>query len=729
MIIYDETTGLIGLHTRHTTYQMKADARGVLLHTYYGPRIGQDDLSRLIRPADRGFSANPADAGGDRRYYLDTLPQEYPCAGGGDMRVPALEVAFADGSAAPDLRFVGLERREGKYALPGLPAFHGEGWETLVVRLADEANGLRAELYYGVAEEHDLITRAVRFVNAGGGPVRLERAMSLCLELPEGDMDLVTFDGAYGMERVPHRGTLRPGVQSVGSVRGASSHQHNPFVVLCRPDTGEDHGLCYGAMLLYSGSFLAEAERDQFDTARLVLGIHPRRFSWTLAPGESFTAPEAALVCSGEGFGPMSRRLHRAIRECLVRDPYAGRRRPVLINSWEAAYFRFDADTLLSMAEAAAALGVELFVLDDGWFGERDCDRRALGDWWVNEKKLPGGLTALAERVRALGMRFGLWIEPEMISEDSDLYRAHPDWALGPAEKPRSRSRDQLVLDFSRADVREHVFQALRAVIDGADVDYIKWDMNRSLTEVWSASLPADRQGEVYHRYVLGVYELLERFRQTWPDMLIEGCAGGGGRFDAGMLYYVPQIWCSDNSDPIDRLFIQGGTSFAYPPSAMAAHVAPVPNALNGRVASLQTRGTVAMAGAFGYELDPRSLTPEERETVRRQVETYKQRWQLVYQGDYYRLTDFFRPGPYVAWAMVSPDRSRALACLVYTQNRAAGPLRTLCLKGLDPEKRYRVDGGGIWGGAALMAAGYPLPPQTGDYDSVTLYLEAVKGG
>ena len=726
MIVYCEQTGLISLHTRRTTYQMKADSRGVLLHTYYGPRIGQDDMSRLIRPMDRGFSANPADAGEDRCYSLDTLPCEYPCAGGGDMRVPALEAEFADGAAAPDLRFAGCQQRPGKYALPGLPAFHGEDWETLTVRLEDVSAGLSAELLYGVQEEYDLITRAVRIVNTGRGPVTLRRVMSLALDMPEAELDLVTLSGAYAMERMPRRAALRPGVQGVGSVRGTSSHQHDPFVVLCEPGAGEEHGRCYGAMLLYSGNFLAEAERSQYETARLVLGVHPRRFSWTLAPGESFTAPEAALLCSPDGLGPMSRRLHRAIRNCLVRDPYAGRRRPILINSWEAAYYDFDADSLVSMAASAAELGVELFVVDDGWFGRRNSDRCALGDWYINEEKLPGGLAALGERIRALGMKLGLWIEPEMVSEDSDLYRAHPDWALGYVERPRSHSRSQLVLDFSRAEVRDCIFQQLRAVIDSAKVDYIKWDMNRSLTEVWSASLPPERQGEVYHRYVLGVYELLERFRRTWPDMLIEGCSGGGGRFDAGMLYYTPQIWCSDNNDPIDRLLIQGSTSLAYPPCTMGAHVAPVPNYLTGRVTSLEVRGTVAMAGVFGFELDPRTLTAEEKETVRRQVEAYKQRWELTYEGGYYRLTDLFRPGPYVAWAMVSPDKTLALASVVYTQNRAAQPVRALCLRGLDPEKRYRVNGGAErWGGAALMAGGFPLPPQRGDYDCLTLFLEA----
>ncbi len=729
MIRIDEEKRLFDLCTRHTAYQMKADGYGVLLHTYYGPLSGLDgDMSRLIGRADRGFSPNPPDAGEDRTYSLDTLPQEYPGWGTGDLRLPCIQVELADGSAVADLRFTGFERQAGKYALDGLPAFHGEGWETLVIRMEDPVSHLRAALYYAVQEEYDLITRAVRVDNAGASPVRLRQAASACLDLQRADMDLITFDGCHMMERAPSRGALRPGVQAVGSVRGTSSHQHNPFVILCEPGADEDGGLCYGAMLVYSGNFEAAVERSQFETARLVLGINPRGSCFSLAPGEGFTAPEAALICSPDGLGPMSRRLHKAIRNCLVRDPWAGRRRPILLNSWEAAYFDFDAEKLLSIAGEAAALGVELFVLDDGWFGHRDSDDSSLGDWYAYEKKLPGGLKALAGKINDLGMDFGIWIEPEMVSQDSGLYRAHPDWVLAPAGRDPVRGRGQLVLDFTRQDVRDCVFDQLAAALEGVKLAYIKWDMNRSLTGAWSAALSADRQGEVYHRYVLGVYELLERVRAAWPEALIEGCSGGGGRFDAGMLYYTPQIWCSDNNDAIDRLRIQYGTSFAYPVSAMGAHVAPSPSHGNGRVTPIMTRGVVALSGTFGYELDPRTLTDGEKQAVRELNGIYKARWELLHNGDYYRLTDPFRNGPYTAWEQVSPDRDTALVSVVFTACRANHPFYALRLKGLDPAARYRVDGVETYTGGALMAAGLPLPMPWGDYGALLYCLERVNG-
>ena len=473
--------------------------------------------------------------------------------------------------------------------------------------------------------------------------------------------------------------------RSVGSVRGTSSHQHNPFVVLCERDAGEDHGLCFGAALLYSGSFLAAVERSQFEDARLVMGIHPHHFRWALGPGEHFTAPEAALICSPDGLTPMTHRFHRAMRERLIRDPYAGRRRPVLINNWEATEFDFDAERLVDIAREGAALGMELFVLDDGWFGKRDTDLSGLGDWDVNERKLPGGLEALAPRIEALGLGFGLWIEPEMVSADSGLYRAHPDWALGAPGRPQTTGRSQLVLDFSRQEVRDHVYAAMRRVLDSARITYLKWDMNRSLSDVWSAALPAARQGEVFHRYVLGVYDILERLRRDYPDLLIEGCSGGGGRFDAGMLYYTPQIWCSDNTDAVDRLRIQCGTAFCYPVSTIGAHVSAVPNGQTGRDTPMETRGVVAMCGTFGYEMDLGRCSREEKETVREQVETYKRRAALIAGGDYYRLTDPFQDPPFTAWAIVASDKREALVSLVTGSARAAQPFPVLRLRGLDP--------------------------------------------
>lgn len=725
MIVHNKESKLFTLHTRCTTYQMKVDDYGVLLHTYYGPRVGEADLSCLIRFADRGFSPNPGEAGHCRTYSLDTLPQEYSTCGAGDFRLPSIELELPDGSHVTDLRCTGHELRKGKYALEGLPAFFGEGGETLVLYLEDTAAQIGVELYYGVFEKYDLITRAARIVNRGTQPVKLLQAASLCLDFMRSDLDLVTFDGRHAMERCPSRAPLRPGVQSVDSVRGTSSHQHNPFLVLCDQDAGEDHGLCYGAMLLYSGNFQGAVERSQFENSRLVMGIHPYHFSWTLQPGQAFTTPEAALICSPTGFAPMSHQFHRAIREHLRRDNRPGRK-PVLVNSWEAAYFDFDSEKLVELARQAAPLGIELLVMDDGWFGTRDSDQGGLGDWWVNQNKLPGGLEALVPRINQLGMDFGLWIEPEMVSEDSQLYQDHPDWILCTPGRAHTRGRSQLVLDFTRREVRDHIYSALGKVLSSANITYLKWDMNRSLSQVWSADLPAQRQGEVYHRYVLGVYELLERFHRDYPHILIEGCSGGGGRFDGGMLYYTPQIWCSDNTDAVDRLTIQCGTSFCYPACCVGAHVSAVPNEINRRLTPLQTRGVVAMAGTFGYEMDLGKTTQEEKELIALQVRQYKDWWELMDQGDYYRLSDSFHPTPYTAWSFVSPDKKRALVSLVTGPTQAAPPFLTLHLRGLDPTLTYRVNGEAVYPGDVLMNAGYPLPMLLGDYQSLQLLLEAL---
>ncbi|MBM6870956.1 alpha-galactosidase [Pseudoflavonifractor phocaeensis] len=712
MIRFDERQKTITLHTQRSSYQMKLDGTGVLLHTYYGPRLRGGDISYLIQTEDRGFSPNPDEAGTDRTYSLDTLPQEYSSSGVGDFRIPSLEADCADGSHTVDLRYVRHTIRDGKYALEGLPAFYdGEGVQaqTLEVTLLDRCSGLEVTLLYGVLEEYDLITRAVRIRNGGPSALRLDRVASVCLDFPAGTPDLITMGGAYGREREPVRMPLTQGVHTVGSIRGTSSHQQNPFMVLCGHDTTEDAGCCWGLALVYSGNFQASAEYTQFHETRLTMGIHPFHFSWTLEPGQQFTAPEAAMIFSDRGLGQMSRQFHRAIRSHLCRGPWKESRRPILINNWEATLFHFDADKIVSIAEAASKVGLEMMVMDDGWFGKRDSDFSGLGDWNVNEKKLPGGLAPLARRINDLGMKFGLWVEPEMISEDSDLYRAHPDWAFRVPGRPVTRGRFQLVLDLTRKEVREYVTRNLRATLKSANIEYVKWDMNRSLTDVWSCKLPANRQGELYHRFVLAVYEILETIHREFPNLLIEGCSGGGGRFDCGMLYYTPQIWCSDNTDAIDRLRIQYGTSFCYPCSAVGAHVSAVPNCLTNRSTPMHTRGVVAAAGTFGYELDLNEISGEELEEVRRQIDHFKRCWDVVMKGDYYRLSDPFSDAPFQAWMHVSPEGDRALVGVVMGTVHA-NPIRPrLCLKGLDPAADYRINGE-IYGGDQLMYAGLPLP-------------------
>lgn len=728
MIVHDEQNQLFTLCTNNTVYQMKVDHYKVLLHTYYGSSIEKSDLSDLIQYADYSFSPNPNEAGMDRTYSLDVMPQEYSTYGVGDFRLPSIEFELPNGSCSSDLRYVGYDLRKGKYNLSDLPAFYGseEDAETLVLYLEDSAAHATVELYFGVFEDIDLITRAVRVVNNGRESIRLCRCASLCLDFLRSDMDFITFNGHHLMERCFDRGSLRSGIQSVGSMRGASSHQHNPFIMLCDQNADEDTGMCYGVMLLYSGNFEASVECSQYECSRLVMGINPSHFCWTLEPDQAFTSPEAALVCSPVGFGQMSRQFHRAIIDHLLRDPYRYGRKPVLINNWEATYFDFTTDKLVNIAQEASDIGIELFVMDDGWFGKRNDDNSGLGDWWVNEAKLPGGLENLVTRINDMGMAFGIWIEPEMVNEDSNLYREHPDWVLRIPGRAPARGRGQLVLDFSREEIRDYIYNQLHAVFSSVPIAYIKWDMNRSLTDVWSAALPAQRQGEVYHRYVLGVYDLLERIRRDYPQILIEGCCGGGGRFDGGMLYYTPQIWCSDDSDAIDRLRIQYGTSFCYPPCTMGAHVSVVPNEQNGRITPLKARGIVAMSGAFGYEMDLSKCTEEEKDEIRQQVKTYKTHYELIHRGDYYRLSNPFEGDIFTAWEHVSIDKREALVSLVFGSKRPVSPFHRLYFKGLDPTQMYQADyGEKYYSGSTLMQAGYPLPAVREDYQSIQIYLKA----
>ena len=743
MAVYaDRESRVFTLQTKNTTYQMKADDKDVFLHTYYGEKTDNSDKSYLIRCADRGFSGNPYEVGTfDRSYSLDMLPQEYSCFGTGDYRISALRVRQADGSRAAELRYAGCETRKGKYAIPGLPAAYGaqEEADTLEVILKDEACGIEVRLLYGVFEKKDVITRAVRITNRSERPVVLEKAASLCLDWQQGEFDWLTFYGRHAMERNVQRTGIAHGVQSVGSVRGASSHHYNPFAVLCEKGTDETKGLCYGFSFMYSGEFLIEAEKDQADQTRFVCGIHPDDFDWTLNPGESFDTPEVLMSCSAEGFGGMSRNLHDLIRENVCRGEWKHKRRPILINNWEGTYFDFTGDKLVSIAEEAAKLGVELFVMDDGWFGKRDSDNSGLGDWYPNEEKLGCTLKELGERIEALGMKFGIWFEPECISEDSDLYRAHPDWAVQiPGRKP-NLSRNQLILDFSREDVQEYIIERLAAVLDSAPISYVKWDFNRSICDKFSANLSAGRQGEMAHRFVLGLYRVLEELLERYPHLLLEGCSGGGGRFDTGMLYYSPQIWCSDDTDAIERLQIQYGTSFAYPVNTMGAHVSAVPNHQTGRVTPIATRACVAMAGTFGYELDVNKMTDEEKEAVKRQIQIFKEQYDLISYGDYYRLTDVQKSSCAV-WETAAKDGSEALVSAVWQHVQATPAFLNVKVRGLCEDGMYRVmrtalkkkDAGAqekedqVISGSSLMHGGLPIPAADGEYAAWQIYLERI---
>lgn len=717
---------IFSLHTKHSTYQMKVD-RDFLIHTYYGPYVGDSDMSYLARCIDRGFSGNP-DGITDKGYSLDTQLLEYPSYGTGDFRNDCLRVAYADGSQVTDLKYVSHEIKEGKYGLEGLPAMYqgDENVQTLEVVLQDVYKNLEVILYYGVFENLDVITRACKIVNKGEDKVNLLRAYSMCLDFNNKDMDFVHFYGRHAMERIKERTPLHHGLQSVGSRRGFSSHQHNPFVILCSHNAGEDHGNCYGASFVYSGNFAAEAEVTQADCTRMTMGIHDAQFNFELQPQESFTAPEVMLSFSSEGLGKLSQNYHKAIRYHICRGKYKTARRPILINNWEATYFNFNTEKLLDIAREAKKLGVEMLVMDDGWFGKREDDVSGLGDWFVNEKKLGGKLKELVDGVNEIGLKFGIWFEPEMISEDSDLYRAHPDWALQIPGRAPTRGRQQLVLDFSREDVRTCIFDQMCAILESSNIEYVKWDANRHLTDVWSALLPAERQGEVFHRFILGLYDFLEKITQRFPNVLFEGCSGGGGRFDAGMMYYHPQIWCSDDTDAVERLEIQYGTSFAYPVSTMGAHVSVCPNHQTGRSVSMKTRGVVAMAGTFGYELDITKLSEEDKQTVKEQIEEFKKYYDLIQNGDYYRLTDDGRKSPFVAWEFVSADKKEALLNVVALRTKANPIFHTVYARGLEADRLYQIDGSQEkFSGAVLMNGGYPIPVMGDDYQAVQIHLTA----
>lgn len=718
---------IFDLTTENTQYQIGVDAFGVLRHLWYGEKT-DCSMCYLYDYPDVGFSGNPYEAGKLRTYSMDTLPLEYATIGNGDYRIAAAAAVHSDGSCALDLRYEAHKIYDGKYAIEGLPAVYADDSQaqTLEIRMHDAASGLVAVLRYGVLEASDVITRSVVFENDGAEALTLTKAHSVCLPLMDGTWDWLHFHGRHTMERQMERKELFHGIQQIGSTRGTSSHQQNPAVILCEQGCTETSGLCIGAALMYSGSFQAQIEVDQLGQARMVMGIHPEQFSWKLERGARFSTPEVILSCSTQGLERLSQQFHTVIRNHVCRGSYQLSSRPILINNWEATYFDFNEEKILSIAKQASELGIDLMVLDDGWFGKRDGDCSGLGDWTVNEQKLKGGLATLVEKINALDMRFGLWFEPEMVSEDSDLYRAHPDWTIRIPGRDPVRSRYQLVLDLSREDVREYLYGSISSLLRENHIEYVKWDMNRSICDWYSSFLPADRQMELPHRYVLGLYELLERLTQEFPDVLFEGCSGGGGRFDAGMLYYCPQIWCSDDTDAHERTFIQYGTSFFYPVSTVGSHVSAVPNHQTGRTTALETRGTVAMAGSFGYELDLNLLSENEKRTVSEQVKHYRQLQMLIHEGRYFRLSDPYKDGM-AAWSFVSEDQARVLVQGVIYRAVPNALRRRLRLRGLHADAKYRIAGETkLYTGKALMAGGILLPRAEGDDVPFELRLELI---
>lgn len=730
MAIYiDEQKKLFTLSTNNTSYQMMADKYLVLNHLYYGENIGQEDMSYLLDYQDRGFSGNPYEAGNERDYSLDSRPQEYSTNGVGDYRINSVSVINADGSDAADWRYAGYTIEKGKYAIPGMPALYGEekDADTLIVELADKVTGLHAFLYYSVWEERDIITRCVKFVNQGTDAIVLTKVASMNLDLMSGDWELMHFHGRHNLERQMERVPLMRGKMTVESVRGASSHQHNPFAILCSKDTTEETGPCYGTALVYSGNFSIEAEKDQMGQTRLTAGINSQRFAWTLEAGAEFWTPEAVMTYSSEGFEKMSSNFHHTFREHLCRGKYKHERRPVLINNWEATYFDFDTDKLLDIAREAKKDGIEMLVMDDGWFGKRNKDDSSLGDWVVNEEKIKGGLKNLVDKVNEIGLEFGIWFEPEMISPDSDLYREHPEWAIQIPGREATEIRCQYVLDLSRPEVQDYAYECVAKILRSANIKYVKWDMNRQLSDLGSTYLDKDSQQELFHRYVLGMYAMQERLIQEFPDLLLENCSGGGARFDPGMLYYSPQIWCSDDTDAIERLEIQEGTALIYPLCSMGAHVSVCPNHTVGRVTPFTTRGHVALAGTFGYELDITKLPEEERKLIPEQTAMYHKYHELIREGEYYRILSSRENHRSDCWAVASEDKSEVLVTYVQVLAQANMPSRKVRLRGFDPAKKYRLEGTDeVYSGEMLMNAGFRMKDFWGDFVSRLYHFVAV---
>lgn len=725
-----ENGRLFTLQTKDSSYQMFADDKNVLLHLYYGEKIGEENLSGLIFCTDMGFAGNPEEAGPNRKYSLDTLPQEIPGSGVGDFRDDMIEIRHADGSFAADFRFDSYEILDHSYAIPGMPALYDteeEKGETLVITMTEKASDIVLKLFYGVFENENVITRAARLENHGETAIELEKMLSFSMDLMYENYEMIYFSGRHAMERTAERIPVQHAKVEIGSTRGTSSHHYNPAVILCEEDAGETHGSCIGACLVYSGNFVAAAQKDQKNQTRFQMGIHPTNFCFHLEKGEAFDTPQAILSYSGTGFTKLSQQYHEIIREHICRGAYKHAKRPILINNWEATYFNFNEEKILKIAEQAQKLGIEMLVLDDGWFGKREDDNSGLGDWFVNEKKMNGSMAQLTEKIHKMGMKFGLWFEPEMISEDSDLYRAHPDWAFAIPGRVPNHSRNQLVLDMTREDVREYLLERLTTIVHDAKIDYVKWDMNRSVCDVYSHVAAQNRNGELYHRYVLGVYDLLERFLAACPDLLLEGCSGGGGRYDAGMMYYSPQIWCSDNTDAINRLSIQYGSSFFYPISTVGSHVSVCPNHQTGRVTPFQTRGDVALAGSFGYEMDLNKISEEEKEMVKEQVAAMHEYYELTHEGLYYRLTGL-KKQDFMAWEFVAKDQSCALLTIVKTD--AEGNMLPVHTKvcGLAEDKLYRCSlDGEIRSGRTWNRAGLTLHQVLGEYESIRVEFTEVK--
>ncbi len=738
-ICYDETQRIFKLDTNNTTYMIGITPDGYVGHLYYGKKLRHPCGSYCMRTNEVPFT--PAVLKREKAGFLDVFPMEYPTGGVGDYRRSCLDVRNVQGQNGVELSYADHTITKGKPTLEGLPASFGkeEEVDTLCLVLEDKVLSLRVMLLYSVFAKEDVITRSTRIENRGETPLLIDKAYSACLDMDNRHFEMITLTGAWARERRIQREKVHFGTQAVSSIRGKSSHQEHPFMALVTPETTQDAGEVYAMHFVYSGNFRAQTERTPHNTVRMSMGINEEYFSWKLEGGEHFQTPETVMVYSAGGLTGMTHCFHDFYRDHLIRSPYLHQPRPILINNWEATYFDFDTDKLLAIAAEAKKAGIEMLVMDDGWFGHRNSDNSSLGDWYVNEEKLQGGLPHLVEEVKKLGLKFGIWFEPEMISPDSELYKEHPDWALQLQDREPAQSREQYVLDLSRKEVRDHVYDKVAKILHSAPIDYVKWDMNRELCDVGNAILPGDQQQELFHRFVLGVYDLQERLVQEFPDLLLENCSGGGARFDPGMLYYSPQIWCSDNNDAIERLRIQEGTALCYPLSTMGAHIGDVPYGMVGRTTSMATRAAVALAGTFGYELDITKLPQEEKAQIPGQVELYHRYHELVAEGDYYRLHSWDGEETYDCYMVVSKDQKEAL--VTYVQVLAKSTARSLMigLRGLCSDARYSVEPVALTPEAAaagkpedvlqlygdeLMQCGLQVRNEPGDFAARLYYLK-----
>lgn len=734
MIFFDKTQQTFMLETPNSSYRICITKKGYVSHAYYGAKISNDDISYLTRQFEYGFSNSEIFR--EKHSLLDFLPMEYPFDGVGDFRKSAIAITNQNGNNAVELKYKDYKIIEGTVQLEGLPCVFGDktSCQTLQIITEDEVLGLEVILFYTIFDDNDAIVRSAKIINNNkqGGTVLVKKALSLSFDMDDDNYDMITLHGSWARERHIDRRPVHMGLQGTESIRGETSHQEHPFMAILSHNADNNSGNVYGVNFIYSGNFVASVQKNQFGSIRTQIGINPENFTWQLDAGQFFETPQAVLVFSSEGLNGMSHIFHDLYREHLIRSPYKKNMRPILINNWEATYFDFDEEKLLNIAKEAQKDGIEMLVMDDGWFGHRNFDDSSLGDWFVNENKLKGGLKNLVDKVNEIGMKFGIWFEPEMISPDSTLFKNHPDYAIQIPGREPGMSRQQLVLDITRKEVRDCIYSQISKILHSANIEYVKWDMNRQLSDIGSLNLSGSKNGEFFHRYVLAVYEMQERLITEFPNLLLENCSGGGARFDPGMLYYSPQIWCSDDTDAIERLEIQEGTALMYPLSSMGAHVSVCPNHAVGRNTPFKTRGYVALAGTFGYELDITKLSEEDRKIIPQQIELYKKYSDIVRNGDYWRIASYSDNHDFDCWACISKDKNKALITFVQVLNHPNFKTRFIKVNGICAESNYSVhylDDEKYskpleLKGSTIINAGIPVSRDWGDFQGKLIFIE-----